>query len=415
MSDTLKPINPLLYVKPHDPIPEEVMDSSAWFKTETMELDFGEYVGRPSQFITLHQSDLIAFIMDGWYVEAVLGYKEGGEWKSKARATAMQTGSSQSQAQASSNSQSKASSKSTTKASDSISGFNQDGSYSVIVLGTTSDGSADSSNSGGSSSSGNSHSQGNSETKTEQDGGPYWYSCTTIRLKRRKLEPELVLKDMITDFTKAYNEGRGVNNDRYEELVKLYALMLSRTEDEANAISFSPDDFKPLADMVMNAVKDALEKFGKSVENIPDDWLKSRIDEINRKFDALVSQKRSEMISNGTYNGTVWPSVESGIERDRQYALNNLKDDMVTLKIDSYGKIASLTADVGKKLLDCEIAFINAQREFLLGPTEIRNKAFQAMLSFMERREDDYPALEQLAAVAGSLGYSNGGVGGANT
>lgn len=411
MSNALKPINPLLYVKPHDPIPEEVMDSSAWFKTETMELDFGEYVGRPSQFITLHQSDLIAFIMDGWYVEAVLGYKEGGEWKSKARATAKQTGSSQSQSQASSNSQSKASSSADTDASKTVPGANG----SVTVLGTKSSGRAESSNSGGSSSSGNSHSQGNSETNTEQDGGPYWYSCTTIRLKRRKLEPELVLKDMITDFTKAYNEGRGVNNDRYEELVKLYALMLSRTEDEANAISFSPDDFKPLADMVMNAVKDALEKFGKSVENIPEDWLKSRVDEINRKFDALVSQKRSEMISNGTYNGTVWPSVESGIERDRQYALNNLKDDMVTLKIDSYGKIASLTADVGKKLLDCEIAFINAQREFLLGPTEIRNKAFQAMLSFMERREDDYPALEQLAAVAGSLGYSNSGVGGANT
>lgn len=30
----LEPINPLLYIQPHDPIPESVKQVSKWFKTE---------------------------------------------------------------------------------------------------------------------------------------------------------------------------------------------------------------------------------------------------------------------------------------------------------------------------------------------------------------------------------------------
>jgi len=141
----------------------------------------------------------------------------------------------------------------------------------------------------------------------------------------------------------------------------------------------------------------------------------SRIDEVNRKFDALVAQAKSKMVSEGTYNSTVWPTTVSGIERDRQIALNDLKDDMVTTKIDVLGKIAAMKADIVQKLLDCEIRIIEAQQKMLLGPTEIRNTVFKWMLEFMERREDDYPGREQLATIASQLGYAEGGAAGAGT
>ena len=409
----LNPINPLLYIHPHDPLPEEVKEVSKWFKTETVELNFGEYVGRPNENITAHREMLTWYFSQGWYVDAVLSSKEGGVWQSVATASARQKGKSKSK------SESKNESKSQSKGESG----NEFGEWTQVEnsphaaeylrdVTATSDVSGE--NNGTATAEGESEQEGDSSSTTTQDGGPYWYAYQRIRLKRRKMQSEAVLKDMISSFTKAYNEGREINNARYDELVALYAIMLNRTEDEANAFGgLSADDFKPLADAVVAAVKDALEKYRGAVGDIPADWMKSRIDEINRKFDALVGQAKAKMVSEGTYNSTVWPTTLSGIERDRQYALNNLKDDMVTAKIDAYGKIATITADIGKNLLDCEIRIIEAQQKMLLGPTEVRNTVFKWMLDFMERREDDYPGLDQLVTIADRLGYGDGASAGA--
>lgn len=404
----LEPIRPLEYITDRDPIPEEVMDSSSWFKTETMELDVGEYVGRPQAAALFHTSFIMPLLAEGWYIDAVLGSSDCGEWVTTSTATANQSGVSSNKSSAKSESKSEAKSEATSRAPYATNGF--------IDMTGESKGSSTGSSSGTSDTSGEASTSGNSTTTTEQHGGPWWYACTKLRLKRRKMQSELVLKDMISSFTKAYNEGRQINDERYDELVALYAIMLSRTEDEANAFGgLSTEDFKPLADAVVAACKDALEKYGAAADDIPADWMQSRIDEINRKFDALVAQAKSEMVSKGTYNSTVWPTTVSGIERDRQIALNGLKDDMVTLKVDVLGKIAAMKADIGHKLLDCEIRIIEAQQKMLLGPTEIRNTVFKWMLDFMERRDDDYPGLEQLATIASQLGYAEGGAAGAGT
>lgn len=410
----LKPINPLLYITPHDPIPESIKQVSKWFKTETVELNFGEYVGRPDANITAHREMLTWYFSQGWYVDAVLSSHEGGKWVSVATASSAQNGSSTSKSDSSNESNAESHGTGKTKASDWISTLSAESGTSIVVLGTETTSNSSGRNSGSASATGEASSESNGISVTEQDGGPYWFAYQRIRLKRRKMQSEAVLQDMITSFTKAYNEGREINNERYDELVALYAMMLSRTEDEANAFGgLSADDFKPLADAVVGAVKDALENFKGSVGDLPADWMKSRIDEINRKFDALVGQAKAKMVAEGTYNSTVWPTTLSGIERDRQYALNALKDDMVTAKIDAYGKIASITGDIGGKLLDCEIRIIEAQQKMLLGPTEVRNTVFKWMLDFMERRDDDYPGLDQLVTIADRLGYGDGASAGA--
>jgi hypothetical protein len=114
------------------------------------------------------------------------------------------------------------------------------------------------------------------------------------------------------------------------------------------------------------------------------------------------------MVDAGTYNSTVWPTTAAGIERNRQDALNALKDDMVTLKVDVMGRIATMTADVGQKLLDCGIRIIEARQKLLIGPIELYNTVVKWMLDFMERRDDDYPSLESLVTVADKLGYADG-------
>jgi len=389
MSEYLEPINPLEHITKRDPIPESVMDSSAWFKTETVELDFGEYVGRPNENVTMHTSMLAYYFANGWYVDAVVARGHTGSedaWKSVAKTKSASNASS----------------------SSSASGTSTANSQATVFPGTAISQSQGQSY-GNTLSSGSANDSGSAESESEQDGGPYWYAYNRIRLKRRKMQSELVLKDMISSFTKAYNEGREINNSRYDELVALYSILLSRTENEAGKIAqYGAADFKPLADMVIGACKKALEDYQKSVENLPDDWMKSRTDEIVRKFDAMLAQARARAIDNGTYNSSVWTVTESGIERDRQIALTDLSDTMVTLRVDVAGKIATLTEDIGAKLLDCETRVIEAFQKSIIGPTEIRNTVFKWMLDFMERREDDYPGLDSLATIADRLGYGDG-------
>ena len=403
---TLEPINPLLYITDRDPIPEAVLDVAAWFKTETVELTFGEYVGRPNEFVDLHKSDLMYYLGNGWYVDSVLSRGSDGVWTSTAYSTASQSGSATSKNGAKANSAAASASGSGT---GSVS--TQSGKAHVSVTISGQEMSVGSSASEGvSESNGSSVTSGSASTTVKQEGGPYWAAWSKIRLKRRRMQSEAVLKDMISSFTKAYNEGRQINDERYDELVSLYALMLSRTEKEANSLALlSTDDFKPLAELVGNAIKSALEKFSASVDNLPDNWLQSRIDEINRKFDAIVGDAKAKLVANGLYNSTIWPSTMAGIERQRQNALSNMKDEMVTLRVEVMGKVAGMTAEVGQKLLDCEIRIIEAQQKMLLGPTEVRNTVFKWMLDFMERREDDYPGLDQLVTVADRLGYADGG------
>ncbi len=423
MSEALKPINPLEYISPHDPLPEAVKDVKKWFKTETVELNFGKEIGKPSEFVTADRDMLAWYFSQGWYIDAILSQTSGGSWKSVSTATATQMANAVSRSSSSNSSLSSSDSTANargvgeTKASETYT--NKDGTFTV--LGTKTESTSSGMNNGSAQSAGTanatgtSENKGESESKTEQDGGAYWYSCQRIRLKRRKMQSEAVLQDMITSFTKAYNEGREMNVARYDELVALYALMLERTEGEANGLGLSADDFKPLVEKVVGAVKEALENFANAAKDIPDDWLKQRIKDINDKFDALIGEAKSKMVTDGTYNSTVWPTTLAGIERKRADALNALKDDMVTLKVETYGKIATITGDVGNNLMNCAVRVLEAQNKLLLEPTNLRNTVFKWMLDFMERRDDDYPGLDQLVTIADRLGYGDGAAAGAGT
>lgn len=380
-------------IRSRPPTAQQRMDTSSWFVTETMEIKVGESMGRPSKEVQLNRDFVTYLLANGWYISAFTTGAEGGEWQSVATA----------QATNASGSVSTGWSKGTSTPSGEvqIQWHKINGGVDTTVRKTPS--SSDIQTNGESSSS------GASTTTTTSQGAPYWYAYNTVRLTRRRMQAERVLRDMVASFTDAYNEGREMNNERYDELVACYLLMLQQTKDKTDAFAdIDTSDFKPLADQVTDAIKNAIQEYKDSIGTLPEDWHQSRIDEINRKFDALLADAMQKMVDAGTYNSTVWPTTASGIERDRQNALNDLKDEMVTLRVDVYGKIAAMTSDVGQKLLDCGIRIIEARQKLLIGPIELYNTVVKWMLDFMERRDDDYPSLESLVTVADRLGYAEG-------
>lgn len=499
-------IDPLSVITQHTPTPEQPKSASSWFKTERMELDFGDYVGRPSENVTAHTEALTQLLADGWYVTEVSKGGSSGEWKrvssqtksgsassSESRTgtrtgtetgtrtgtetgtrtgieTGTRTGEEKSTRTGEEKSTSAGSETSNSSGSSDASGYsNATNNYNTFTNGTKDSGAT----SGGGTSMGSTNSNSNNssqeqsqgqsqeqtqsntnetsnsntsetsnsntnetsnsntsetsnsntnetssetsigtqtdtETVSADESDPYWCAWQKIRLERRRMQAELVLQSMVDTFVANFNEGRKINVDRYEELVALYALMVSQTQDDAANIDLDSIDFEPLFDEVKAAITEKLSEYQSVADQIPSDWLESRKADINLKFDNLVGEARAKMVSDGTYNGTVWPSVLAGIEHQRSHSLDALKDESVTLKLSAYGDIAKTTAALYGQMIDAQVRVFEALKSKKTTPITLRNEVLKWMYDFMERRTDDHVKIEELATLVEQMGYDGG-------
>ena len=515
-------IDPLSVITQHTPTPEQPKSASSWFKTERMELDFGDYVGRPSENVTAHTEALSQLLADGWYVTEVSHGGSSGEWKrvssqkkigsassSESRTgtrtgteTGTRTGTETGTRTGTENGTSSITENGTRSASESgtrtgeekstsvgsetsnssgssdASGYsNANNNYNTFTNGTKDSGAtsgggtsmgstnSNSSNSSSEESQGQSQEESQRQTKDESQGqtqeqsqeqrqeqsqgqteeqsqgqtqeqsqgqteeqsqetssgtqedeetvsadetDPYWCAWQKIRLERRRMQAELVLQSMVDTFVDNFNEGRKINVDRYEELVALYALMVSQTQDDAANIDLDSIDFEPLFDEVKAAIKEKLSEYQSVADQIPSDWLESRKADINLKFNNLIGEARAKMVSDGTYNGTVWPSVLAGIEHQRSHALDALKDESVTMKLTAYGDIAKTTAALYGQMIDAQVRVFEALKSKKTTPITLRNEVLKWMYDFMERRTDDHVKIEELATLVEQMGYDGG-------
>lgn len=427
----LEPINPMCHITCHRPSPEAAKCIEAWYAVEKMTLNFGEEVGRPSANIQARRETLEALFAQGWYVYAVSFSGSCGCWTKVSTAhegsiscsSASSFGFSCSCSCSTSgscscnNGDSKAKSKSQ---GSSTAGYNawfgRDQSTSKSCGCSTScyfDIAKTQSNGknmaiGKEQSCGRENVWDDVNTCTIEGGAPYYEAYSVIELHRKRMQSDKVLNTMINMLVADYNKQKTINLDRYDEIVALYALMLSRTESEGNAMIEDGICFTPLFDDIKSRITTALNDLKCVAANIPNCWLASREAEINRKFCALIGQARAKMVSEGTFGTTVWTQVNSAFEHDRQLALNNLKDEMVTLKVDTYGKIADISANVGNNLMAAQVRIFEALQKKRIEPVNLRNTVFKWMLEFMERRKDEFPALTEIPTVAERLGYSGG-------
>ena len=483
-------IDPLSVITQHTPTPEQPKSASSWFKTERMELDFGDYVGRPSENVTAHTEALSQLLADGWYVTEVSHGGSSGEWKRVSSQTksgsatssesrhGTRTGTETGTRTGEETSTSVGSETSNSSGWSDASGYsNANNNYNTFTNGAKDSGAtsgggtsmgstnSNSSNSSSEDSQGQSQEESQRQTKDESQGhtqeqsqeqrqeqsqgqteeqsqgqtqeqsqgqtqeqsqeqssgtqedeetvsadetDPYWCAWQKIRLERRRMQAELVLQSMVDTFVANFNEGRKINVDRYEELVALYALMVSQTQDDAANIDLDSIDFEPLFDEVKAAIKEKLSEYQSVADQIPSDWLESRKADINLKFNNLIGEARAKMVSDGTYNGTVWPSVLAGIEHQRSHALDALKDESVTMKLTAYGDIAKTTAALYGQMIDAQVRVFEALKSKKTTPITLRNEVLKWMYDFMERRTDDHVKIEELATLVEQMGYDGG-------
>jgi hypothetical protein len=231
---------------------------------------------------------------------------------------------------------------------------------------------------------------------------------TLLSFKRRKLQSERVLQDMITEFTDAYNEGREINDRRYDELVALYDVMLDKTETAATTMESVVSGYDTLIAAALAALPTDFATHSADVSGLLDDFGESHRDRINTQFDNELAKARQDLTSRGMYNSTIWTSSSAGIETQRAKALTDLEDKITERQLASKDRLHVLRIEMRRGMIEAYHRLLAAKQDATYKPLDLRNTILTTMLNFMQRRQDEYPGLEGLANIAAQLGYGEG-------
>ena len=242
-------------------------------------------------------------------------------------------------------------------------------------------------------------------SELNEDTGHYevfWWA-----LIRRVLRPEFALQDLVASFTNAYNEGRSLNDQRYDELVAIYNVVLDKTED--SLISLEADDatYNKLIETLIASVSADWTAHNADVSGDLTSYGASERARITTQFDNQLAAARVSHIARGLYNSTVWSSVEAGIERERAVANTNLEDKITEKQLALADRLYVLKADMNAKILAARDRLRTSLHELETQRVGLRNAVITALTGFMERREDSYPDIASIGNLAASLGAGN--------
>lgn len=223
-------------------------------------------------------------------------------------------------------------------------------------------------------------------------------------LTRRVIKPESVLQELITDYTAAYNEGRTLNDQRYDDLLVLYTDILDRTEDELIAGDSDDTDYLAEIEAMIAAIQAAYTAYAADVDGDLDDWGTDLLAEINARFDAESSKATQALIDRGLYTGLLSTNASASVERERTRALNNANDTITQRQLELKHRVYDVGQDMRTRILTA----YERLRSHLDGKVErraaLRNAAAEALGRVVERREDGYPDLSEIGRLAAALG-----------
>lgn len=442
---------------PLDSFKQKFASVGSWFKEEMLELTFGESEGRPSMYYVLRREYLTRFLENGWTVSAVLESTERGVWKTVGNSKRDNTSRSE-RTEARSESSGSTNKTASTDHSESVShgensstnrttqgstyktdeqrdyegtsgtassnyaqtikhsdeSYNNNEAHSTTDSNSSSDSEkkSESNDSHSSNSKDNIKDAGSSSENTDTESvAAYWAAYQRIRLTRRRLVPELVLQSMLDNFTDAYNKGKANDDERYEQVISLYATTLAKTEAEMERLIDDGLDLENLFNLISTRLNASIAEAKKSAKQVGDAGLAAALDEIKRKFDAELSRAKSELISAGMFNGSVWISVSAGIERNRQVAIIAARSEMAKSGVDANLAVVSAETSAYNTLAEIRKATVDLLDKRRISATEMRNNVVKIFAEIIASKKEDAPQLESFAQLVQTFGFSVGAAG----
>ena len=227
---------------------------------------------------------------------------------------------------------------------------------------------------------------------------------------RTRFVYERAAQDVLGRMTLAYNAGQANNDTRYADLLKNFAEVLDKTQAQLttdktlldgriSAYLTTIDDLESSYDAFFVDVKANLESL-----TVTMDADRTRV---NNQFDTLVAAARQQMTNQGFYSSAMRSVIEAGIEERRALALTEITEreqrliaEITLRKNEVYVNVLQMRSG----LIQAKMALTNREMEFLAYQLDTRNNLAIAMFGVVERREDGYPGLGDMAQVVASLG-----------
>lgn len=243
------------------------------------------------------------------------------------------------------------------------------------------------------------HAQGWRTTAIVTSGGE-----STYFFSRRILRPENVLSELVSSYTAAYNEGRQLNDQRYDDLLVLYTAILDKTENTFNTQETADGTFEVLIEALIGQLGTDFTAYAADVDGDLDAWGASLLAEINARFNAELGKAQQALIDRGLYSGALWLVASAGIERERTRALNDANDKIIAAQLALKHKVYAEQEAMRTKVMASRErirTYLSSARDRQVAA---RNAAAEALARLVERREDSYPDLSEVGRLAAGLG-----------
>lgn len=223
-------------------------------------------------------------------------------------------------------------------------------------------------------------------------------------MKRRVISGEKVLTAMVEDYSAAYNEGRDLNDTRYDDIVSIYSLVADKMQDELILLDTKDATYDGLIEALITAIEADWTSHDAEVSGDLDNWGTSQVTRINTQFDSELSKAQNALVSQGMYNSTTWASVSAGIERERAVALNEFNDKLIVQQIGLEERLYAAKTQMRDRILQARERLFNVVHTAAMAREAMRERIITALCNFMERRTDSYPDLTAIGNAAAELG-----------
>lgn len=235
---------------------------------------------------------------------------------------------------------------------------------------------------------------------TDTDG-----NVTTFYVMQRKVvDSQATLTTLIGRYNQAFNEGRQLNDQRYDDLVVLYTAILDKTEDTFNTLEADDATWEAATEVLIGAIETDHTAYDADLDDELDTYGTSQTDDINTRFDAELSKGKQSLIDRGVYSTTLWTTMSAGIERERARALADLQDKITLQKVQVKNQIHDHRVSSRARVIEARERLRSRLRDAQDRHVEVRNAVASALASFVERRTDSYPDLAEAGKITALLG-----------
>jgi len=199
-----------------------------------------------------------------------------------------------------------------------------------------------------------------------------------------------------------------LNDSRYDDILLIYQNQLTNAESTMQERAGKDCLYESLVEILIASFYSEYDLHTAAVDTIIGTGLEqNRKDEINLNLDNQVAAVAQSRIYRGLYNTASLDAMTTGIEKKREYALNDLADKVQGVELNQQNTLYQQRDNITKSVLDARDRLQKMRAAGQLDRLGMQVRITEIIGRFMERRTDEYPSLDAITEAAARFGAAN--------